>query len=230
MAGAGSLLGGMALFGRKKKSKDAGEKKAPASAEAASPSAPPETAEQVEPPQKLNLPDGLYAVFETSMGRIVCRLFYEQAPVTVQNFVDLARGAKKWHNAAENAWEERPYFNGLTFHRVIPKFMIQGGDYMGNGTGRIGYTFEDEFAPGLAFDRAGRLAMANAGPNTNGAQFFITVEPTPWLDQKHTIFGEVAEGQEVVSAISQTPRDVRDRPLQHVRIRSVFIADQRAGA
>lgn len=211
----------MALFHRKHKAEATNEspqEKNPAPAEA-----PP----QPEAPPEIDQPAGLYAVFETSQGRIVCRLFEEKAPVTVQNFVDLARGAKKWHDATENEWSERPYYNGLTFHRVIPKFMIQGGDYMGNGTGRVGYTFEDEFSPGLVFDRPGKLAMANAGPNTNGAQFFITVDATPWLDQKHSIFGEVAEGQEVADSISKTARDVHDRPLKPVRIRRVVIVDKR---
>lgn len=214
-------LGGMALFHRKGKPKVKDEP--PRESETPAPEAEPE-----QSPIELDLPAGLYAVFETTMGRIVCRLFGEQAPVTVQNFVDLVRGAKKWHNAAEKEWEQRPYYNGLTFHRVIPKFMIQGGDYMGNGTGGVGYTFEDEFVPSLVFDRPGRLAMANAGPNTNGAQFFITVEATPWLDHKHSIFGEVVEGQDVANAISQTPRDVRDRPLKPVLTRRVVIVDKRA--
>lgn len=170
-------------------------------------------------------PPGLYAVLDTTSGRIVCELFAAKAPVTVQNFVDLAMGKKRWYDAAERAWCERPYYNGLTFHRVIPDFMIQGGDYMGNGTGGVGYTFEDEFSADLAFDKAGMLAMANAGPNTNGAQFFVTVAPTPWLNQKHSIFGRVVEGQGVVSAISLTPRNVHDRPLKPVIIRRVTILD-----
>lgn len=212
---AGATFGGAALFRRKS---------SPAAAETETrrgPAATPEAA-----PITLDQPAGLYAVFETSLGRIVCKLFPEKAPVTVQNFVDLATGSKKWRNEAEKKWEQRPYYNGLSFHRVIPKFMIQGGDYMSNGTGRVGYTFEDEFDPALTFDRPGRLAMANAGPHTNGAQFFITVAPTPWLDQKHSIFGEVLEGQDVVSKISSTPRDVHDRPLKAVVIGRVTIVDQ----
>lgn len=216
-------LGGTALFHRKGKPKVQDEPPR-------EPKAPAPEAEPEQSPIELDLPAGLYAVFETTMGRIVCQLFDEQAPVTVQNFIDLVRGTKKWHNAAEKEWEQRPYYNGLTFHRVIPKFMIQGGDYMGNGTGGVGYTFEDEFVPSLVFDRPGRLAMANAGPNTNGAQFFITVEATPWLDHKHSIFGEVVEGQDVANAISQTPRDVRDRPLKPVLTRRVVIVDKRASA
>ncbi|MGH9378479.1 MAG: peptidylprolyl isomerase [Terriglobia bacterium] len=222
------FLGGMALFGRK--SKQEIKAKAPQEPVAPVKESQPQPEEPPPAPIELDLPAGLYAVFETTLGRIVCRLFDEKAPVTVQNFIDLARGTKKWHNAAEKEWEQRPYYNGLTFHRVIPKFMIQGGDYMGNGTGKIGYTFEDEFSPDLVFDRPGRLAMANAGPNTNGAQFFITVEATPWLDHKHSIFGEVAEGQDVANAICQTPRDVRDRPLKPVLTRRVVIVDKREGA
>jgi peptidyl-prolyl cis-trans isomerase A (cyclophilin A) len=219
LAVAGAVLGGAALFEGKSRSE------VQSSAET-------QERLQAEPEAQaitLDQPPGLYAVFETTLGRIVCRLFPEKAPATVQNFVDLARGAKRWHNAGENTWEQRPYYSGLTFHRVIPKFMIQGGDYMGNGTGRIGYTFEDEFHPSLGFDRAGRLAMANAGPNTNGAQFFITVEPAPWLDRKHSIFGEIVEGHDVAKAICNTPRDVRDRPLKPVLMRRVVIVDTRQG-
>ena len=183
------------------------------------------------PSFEIGHPPGLYAVFETTMGRIICELNPGKAPATVQNFVDLTAGKKRWYDAAERAWCERPYYNGLTFHRVIPDFMIQGGDYMGNGTGRVGYTFEDEFSEDLTFDKPGRLAMANAGPNTNGAQFFVTVAATPWLNHKHSIFGQVAEGQDIVNAISLTPRDVHDRPLKPVIIRRLTILDTRsAGA
>jgi peptidyl-prolyl cis-trans isomerase A (cyclophilin A) len=175
---------------------------------------------------RLEQPPGLYATFETSLGRIVCRLFPERTPLAVQNFVELAQGKKKWYNEAERKWEERPYYNGLTFHRVIPDFMIQGGDYRGNGTGRIGYSFKDEFSPDLKFSRPGLLAMANAGPNTNGAQFFITVASTPWLNQKHSIFGEVVEGQDVADSISKTERDARDRPLRPVILTKVEIMEQ----
>lgn len=226
---AGACLGGAALFGRKgwgNRGAPTEEPETPAKAQE----------EQIEdaPPKPaasqitLNQPAGLYAVFETTLGRMVCRLFPEKAPVTVQNFVELAQGTKKWRNEAEDKWEQRPYYNGLTFHRVIPKFMIQGGDYRGTGSGGVGYTFEDEFAPDLLFDKPGRLAMANRGPGTNGAQFFITVEPTPWLDHKHSIFGEVAEGQDVANAIANSPRDVRDKPLKPVIVRRVEIVDTRS--
>ncbi|HTV54768.1 MAG TPA: peptidylprolyl isomerase [Terriglobia bacterium] len=176
---------------------------------------------------KLEQPPGLYASIETSLGRIVCRLFPERAPLAVQNFVELAQGKKKWYNEAERKWEERPYYNGLTFHRVIPDFMIQGGDYRGNGAGRVGYSFKDEFSPDLKFSRPGLLAMANAGPNTNGGQFFITVASTPWLNQKHSIFGEVVEGQDIADSISKTERDARDRPLRPVILTKVEIMEQR---
>jgi peptidyl-prolyl cis-trans isomerase A (cyclophilin A) len=169
---------------------------------------------------------GLHTVIETSMGRIVCKMFAETAPIAVANFVELAEGRKKWYNDAERRWEDRPYYSGLTFHRVIPDFMIQGGDHRGNGTGGVGYTFKDEFSPDLRFDQPGRLAMANSGPNTNGAQFFITVAPTPWLNQKHTIFGQVVEGQDVAESISKAQRGARDRPLSPVIITSVTILTQ----
>ncbi|MGH9451335.1 MAG: peptidylprolyl isomerase [Terriglobia bacterium] len=224
---AAACLSGAALFSREAHKRREGQKPSPEAENAGHPHAGEDAA---APPVKLDQPPGLYAVFETTLGRIVCRLFPEKAPVTVKNFVELAQGAKKWHNAAEKQWEDRPYYNGLTFHRVIPKFMIQGGDYMGNGTGGVGFTFEDEFAPGITFNRPGLLAMANAGPHTNGAQFFITVEATPWLDRKHSIFGEVAEGQDVADAICNTPRDVRDRPLKPVILRRVAIVDTRASA
>ncbi len=175
-------------------------------------------------------PPGLYAVFETTMGKITCELYPDQAPATVQNFASLAMGKKRWHDATERTWSERPYYNGLTIHRVIPDFMIQGGDYMGNGTGHVGYTFQDEFSPDLTFDKPGRLAMANAGPNTNGAQFFLTVAATPWLNSKHSIFGQIVEGQDAANAISRAPRDIHDRPLKPVVMRRVTIINTRVAA
>lgn len=207
-------IGAMSLFSRKKQPEQ-GAKPIP------------DEPESAELPIELNQPAGLYAVFETTMGRMVCKLFPENSPLTVQNFIELAEGKKKWHNAVEREWEERRYYDGLGFHRVIPDFMIQGGDYMGTGAGSVGYKFQDEFSPDLVFDKPGKLAMANAGPNTNGAQFFITVAPAPWLNQKHTIFGEVVEGQEIAKEISETPRDVRDRPLKPVIMRRVVIVDTR---
>jgi peptidyl-prolyl cis-trans isomerase A (cyclophilin A) len=179
---------------------------------------------------KLDQPPGLYAVFETTMGRIVCRLFPDQAPEAVKNFVGLASGTKRWYDMKKQAWAVRRYYDGLTFHRVIPNFMIQGGDQLGNGTGGVGYNFKDEFSPGLRFDAPGKLAMANSGPNTNGAQFFITVAPTEWLNNHHTIFGEVVEGQGIANAISQVPRDSNDKPNTPVVMTRVEIVDTRPPA
>jgi peptidyl-prolyl cis-trans isomerase A (cyclophilin A) len=177
------------------------------------------------PEIKLNQPPGLYAVFETTMGRIVCRLFPEKAPETVKNFVGLANGTKRWYDDKKKAWAERRYYDGLTFHRVIPNFMIQGGDQLGTGRGNIGYTFKDEFSPALGFDKPGCLAMANAGPNTNGGQFFITVVPTPYLNDHHTIFGEVVKGQDVADAISQVARNAADKPNTPVVMNKVTIVE-----
>ncbi len=174
---------------------------------------------------KLDQPAGLYAVLDTTMGRIVCRLFPDKAPEAVKNFVGLANGAKRWYDEVKKVWVRRRYYDGLTFHRVIPNFMIQGGDQIGTGSGNIGYTFKDEFSPDLKFDKPGRLAMANAGPNTNGAQFFITVAPTEWLNQHHTIFGEVVEGQDVADTISQASRDSNDKPKTPVVMKKVTIAE-----
>ncbi len=167
---------------------------------------------------------GVYAVMETTMGTIVCRLFEKEAPKTVQNFVELAEGRRNWQDSVSGKKGPGPLYHGTIFHRVIPDFMIQGGDPSGTGMGGPGYQFEDE-TKGSArqFDKAGKLAMANAGPNTNGSQFFITVAPTPWLTGKHTIFGEVVEGQSVADHISQTPRDRQDRPKTPVAIQTIRI-------
>ncbi len=178
-----------------------------------------------EAPVKLKQSAGLYAVFETTQGRIVCRLFPEKAPEAVKNFVGLANGTKRWKDERKRTWVERRYFDGLTFHRVIPDFMIQGGDQLGTGTGGVGYTFKDEFSPDLKFDKPGRLAMANAGPNTNGAQFFISVAPTEWLNNHHTIFGQVVEGQQVADAITEVPRDSNDKPRTPVVMNKVTIVE-----
>jgi peptidyl-prolyl cis-trans isomerase A (cyclophilin A) len=169
---------------------------------------------------------GLYAIFETSQGEVVVKLFEKEAPKTVANFTGLADGSKEWIDVRLAKKEKKPFYDGLTFHRVIPKFMIQGGCPLGNGTGGPGYKFEDEFHPSLRHDKPGKLSMANSGPNTNGSQFFITVAATPWLDDKHSIFGEVVEGMDNVMKISNVGRDSGDRPktpviLQHVRIERV---------
>jgi len=176
--------------------------------------------------QPLSRPPGTYAIFETSQGQIVARLFEKEAPKAVANFVGLAEGTKEFTDARTRQKVKRPFYDGLNFHRVIPNFMIQGGCPLGNGTGDPGYSFEDEFHPSLRHDRPGKLSMANAGPGTNGSQFFITVAATPWLDNHHTIFGEVVEGQDVAAKISAVPRDSSDRPrapvvLQKVRIERI---------
>ncbi len=148
------------------------------------------------------LAPGTYAKFETNLGSFVIKLFPEDAPKTVENFIGLAEGTKTFTDPKTGQQVKRPLYNGLTFHRVIPNFMIQGGDPAGNGTGGPGYKFEDEFKSPRTFDKPGILAMANAGPNTNGSQFFVTTAPTPWLNKHHTIFGEVVEGYSVVESIS----------------------------
>jgi peptidyl-prolyl cis-trans isomerase A (cyclophilin A) len=172
-----------------------------------------------------NLAPGLYATFETSLGNITCRLFPEQAPKTVANFAGLAKGEKEFSDAKTRARAKRPFFDGLIFHRVIPDFMIQGGCPLGTGTGDPGYKFEDEFSKSLRFDKPGKLAMANSGPNTNGSQFFITVAATAWLNDHHTIFGEVVEGMELATKISLTPRDRQDRPKTPVVLKAVKITE-----
>ncbi len=164
-----------------------------------------------------------FATLETTKGAIRVRLFPDTAPKTVENFVGLATGSRSWQDPKTGAEQQRPLYDGTIFHRVIPDFMIQGGDPLGTGTGGPGYSFEDEVSGPHRFDRPGYLAMANAGPNTNGSQFFITQVPTPWLDGKHTIFGEVVDGMEVVDAIAGSERDARDRPLQELRLERVVI-------
>jgi peptidyl-prolyl cis-trans isomerase A (cyclophilin A) len=167
---------------------------------------------------------GIYAVFNTSEGQIVCRLFPEQAPQTVANFVELAEGKREWTHPVSSKKSSDKLYDGTIFHRVIPEFMIQGGDPAGNGMGGPGYRFADETKGSPhRFDKAGKLAMANAGPNTNGSQFFITVAPTEWLTGKHTIFGEVAEGQDVVEKISKVARSAQDKPHKPVVIESLVI-------
>jgi peptidyl-prolyl cis-trans isomerase A (cyclophilin A) len=167
------------------------------------------------------------ATLKTSMGDIAITLFPDHAPKTVRNFTGLATGEVEFTDMKTGAKATRPFYDGLTFHRVISNFMIQGGCPLGDGRGGPGYSFADEFHPELTFSRPYLLAMANAGPNTNGSQFFITVAPTDWLNFKHTIFGEVAdaEGRAVVDAIAATPTDGRDRPSTPVVITSIAIED-----
>lgn len=171
----------------------------------------------------MSRPAGTYAIFETSQGNIVARLLEKEAPKTVANFVGLTEGTQEFTNEKNGQKEKRPFYDGLIFHRVIPQFMIQGGCPQGSGMGGPGYKFADEFHPSLKHSKAGILSMANAGPNTNGSQFFITVAPTPWLDNRHTIFGEVVEGQDVASKISHLPRDSSDRPRTPVTIQKLRI-------
>ncbi|MBI4552551.1 MAG: peptidylprolyl isomerase, partial [Candidatus Latescibacteria bacterium] len=154
----------------------------------------------------------MYAILETSMGRIVCELYSKDTPKTVDNFVGLAEGTKEFTDPKTKQKMKKPYFNGTIFHRVIPNFMIQGGDPTGTGTGGPGYEFNNEQSPSLKFDKPGRLAMANHGFNTNGSQFFITHAPYPSLNDKYTIFGQVTEGQEVVNKIGGVQRGPGDKP------------------
>jgi peptidyl-prolyl cis-trans isomerase A (cyclophilin A) len=159
------------------------------------------------------MPNETYALFDTSEGKFKVRLFADKAPKTVDNFVSLAEGGKTG----------KPFYDGLVFHRVIPNFMIQGGCPEGTGRGGPGYKFADEFHPSLRHSKKGILSMANSGPNTNGSQFFITVAAAPWLDDKHTVFGEVIEGYDVVEKVAGAPRDSQDRPRKEVKINSVKI-------
>ena len=167
--------------------------------------------------------DTLTATLRTSQGTVVVRLFPDHAPKTVRNFVELAEGGREWTDPRTGRTTTDKLYDGTVFHRVIPDFMIQGGDPLGSGRGGPGYKFADEIHPDLAFDRPYLLAMANAGPGTNGSQFFVTVAPTPWLNGKHTIFGEVIEGTDVVDQISRVPTVPGDRPVTDVVLQSVTI-------
>ena len=166
---------------------------------------------------------GTYAAFSTSEGRIVCRLFPDKAPLTCENFIGLAEGTKEWRDPKTGQQVKRPFYDGLTFHRVIPNFMIQGGCPLGTGKGGPGYKFKDEFDPSLQFDRPGLLAMANSGPGTNGSQFFITEVPVPHLNNKHTIFGEVVEGLDLVKKIARMGTDQGNRRVEPIVIEKLEI-------
>jgi peptidyl-prolyl cis-trans isomerase A (cyclophilin A) len=168
---------------------------------------------------------GLYATFQTNQGTIVCQLFEKEAPITVKNFVDLAEGTKEWKDPKTGAMKKSRYYDGLIFHRVIPDFMIQGGDPTGTGAGGPGYDFKNEFSAGLRFDKAGRLAMANRGRDTNGSQFFITEAAVGLEARDYTIFGQVLEGLDVVRKIARVPKtpNDKDRPLTPVVMEKVTI-------
>ena len=166
----------------------------------------------------------LHAHFTTSEGAFTIRLFDDKAPLTVANFVGLAEGTKEWTDPKSGQKVKRPFYNGLVFHRVIEDFMIQGGDPLGTGTGGPGYKFADEFHQTLRHTGAGILSMANSGPNSNGSQFFITLAATPWLDNRHSVFGEVVEGMDVVEKIGNcTTSKPGDRPLKPITVESVEI-------
>jgi peptidyl-prolyl cis-trans isomerase A (cyclophilin A) len=172
----------------------------------------------------LTRPNGPTVVMDTSMGRITCQFYQKQAPKAVANFIGLAEGTQEWTDPTTHQKHHKPFFNGTIFHRVIPGFMIQGGDPTGTGMGGPGYRFQDETKGSPhKFDKPGKLAMANSGPGTNGCQFFITVAPTPHLTGNHTIFGEVVEGQEIVTKISLVPRGGQDKPKTPVVLESVVI-------
>jgi peptidyl-prolyl cis-trans isomerase A (cyclophilin A) len=167
--------------------------------------------------------NNLTATLRTNQGTIVLRLFPDHAPKTVRNFTELAEGRREWVNPSTGRKTTDRLYDGTVFHRVIPGFMIQGGDPLGSGRGGPGYQFADEFHPDLSFDRPYLLAMANAGPGTNGSQFFITTGPTPHLNNRHTIFGEVIDGSDVVDKISQVKTGRADRPIDDVVIESIQI-------
>jgi peptidyl-prolyl cis-trans isomerase A (cyclophilin A) len=166
----------------------------------------------------------VHAEFATTEGSFKVRLFDQEAPKTVANFIGLAEGTREWtHPGTQQKMTNTPFYDGIVFHRVIDGFMIQGGDPLGQGIGGPGYKFEDEFHPSLRHSKAGILSMANAGPNTNGSQFFITLGPTPHLDNRHSVFGEVVEGMDVVRRIGSTPTGRQDRPVKNVVINAVKI-------
>ena len=180
--------------------------------------------------ERVSVAEDLFATLHTSHGDITIRLFPDHAPTTVKNFTELAQGVREWTDPRTGMKSTEPLYDGTIFHRVIAGFMIQGGDPLGTGTGGPGYTFKDEFHSELLFDRPYLLAMANAGPGTNGSQFFITVVPTPWLTMKHTIFGEVADidSRDVVEAIAGVETGQRDRPRTDVVIEKVVIERRQA--
>jgi cyclophilin family peptidyl-prolyl cis-trans isomerase len=180
--------------------------------------------------ERATLRPGAYARFETSMGNFTVELFARQAPKTVENFIGLVEGTKEWKDARGQIQKGKRYYDGIVFHRVIDGFMIQGGDPSGTGTGGPGYTFADEFSRELRHNKAGILSMANRGPNTNGSQFFITLGPTPHLDNVHSIFGQVIEGMDVVQKIGKVPvTPGNNKPVTPVVMRKITIERVREG-
>jgi peptidyl-prolyl cis-trans isomerase A (cyclophilin A) len=165
---------------------------------------------------------GIYAVIDTSVGRIICKMFPDKAPIGVENFVGLAEGTKEFIDPKTHQKTKRRFYDGLIFHRIIPDFMIQGGDPLGTGSGGPGYMFKNEISRDLKFDRPGRLAYANAGADTNGSQFFITHKATPWLDGGYTIFGQTINGQEIVNAMGSVKR-AGERPIEPIYIKKITI-------
>jgi peptidyl-prolyl cis-trans isomerase A (cyclophilin A) len=176
--------------------------------------------------ENLNLKKGLYAVFETTVGDLICSLEEEKAPETVKNFVGLATGEKEYTDPKTGKKSNEPFYDGTVFHRIIKNFMVQGGDRLGQGTGGPGYKFKDEFHSSLKHKGAGILSMANSGPHTNGSQFFITLVPTPWLDGKHTVFGEVVKGEDVLQKLGAVVTGAQDRPREEVGIKKLRIVRQ----
>src|ERR1700733_8453437 len=172
---------------------------------------------------KLGLGKGLYAVIETTLGEMIAKLEDEKTPETVANFVGLATGEKEYTDPRTNQPSHQPFYDGTVFHRIIKDFMVQGGDRLGQGTGGPGYRFNDEFHPTLKHTGAGILSMANSGPNTNGSQFFITLVPTTWLDNKHTVFGKLVRGEDVLQKIGTVATGSQDRPREEVKLESVSI-------
>ncbi|MGR3309840.1 MAG: peptidylprolyl isomerase [Candidatus Brocadiales bacterium] len=166
---------------------------------------------------------GLYAIFKTSKGDITCKLYEKETPLLVENFVGLASGTAEHLDYMKKEWVKGKFYDGLIFHRVIPNFMIQGGCPFGSGGGDAGSKLNDEFHPSLKHDKPGILSMANSGPNTNGSQFFITVIPTPWLDNKHSILGQVVDGMDTVNEIVNVPHDERNKPKEPVTIKTIEI-------
>lgn len=190
-------------------------------------------AQAPRPPVPAPLPPGLYAAIDTTMGKIECRLLPSEAPKTVENFVGLATGKKAWTDPESGKEKHAPFYTGLTFHRVIKGFMIQGGDPLGTGEGGPGFAIDDEISPNLHFDQPGKLAMAKRSfPNSGGSQFFITTAAAPWLEGKYAIFGYVVSGQDVADKISEAPADEDDKPTTPITIRQIVIhkIDASAGA